>query len=282
MGELLERALSPEVMNLAWRCLRSDKAVWESGLSRAEMEPNLVLHLLRLIEEVREGRYRPAPLRQFTVPKGDGKERVLSALILRDKLLQRAVLTVLEPISESLFHHDSFGYRPRRNVEMALRRVEERVRCGLTWLVDADIRGFFDNIPHRPLRKVLKQRIPDREILDLIDAWLAMGPSRQSIFETRRGIPQGAILSPLLCNLYLHNLDQALADRNIPFVRYADDLLLFTTERKTAEKALVFIAERLQELGLELHQEKTRVIESGPQVVFLGQPLPRPPKARGA
>lgn len=192
------------------------------------------------------------------------------------------MLTVLEPISESLFHHDSFGYRPRRNVEMALRRVEERVRCGLTWLVDADIRGFFDNIPHRPLRKVLKHWIPDREILDLIDAWLAMGPSRQSIFETRRGIPQGAILSPLLCNLYLHNLDQALADRNIPFVRYADDFLLFTTERKTAEKALVFIAERLQELGLELHQEKTRVIESGPQVVFLGQPLPRPPKAKGA
>lgn len=279
MGELLERALSPEIMNRAWKCLKPDKAVWETGLSRAAMEPNAVLHLLRLIEDVQKGHYRPAPLRQFTVPKGDGRLRVLSALSLRDKLLQRAVLTVLEPIGEALFHHDSFGYRPNRNVEMALRRVRERIACGLPWLVDGDIRSFFDEIPHRALRKVLKQRIPDRDLLALIDAWLAVGPAQSSIFNTRRGIPQGAILSPILCNLYLHELDQALAARNLPFVRYADDFLLFTPDQKTAEKARQFVSDRLDAMGLELHPEKTRIVLSGPDVVFLGQPLPRPPKA---
>lgn len=278
MGELLERALSPEVMDRAWRRLRTDKAVWEPGMPRSEMERNLVMHLLELRDEVKGRRYRPAPLRQFPVPKGDGRLRILSALSLRDKVLQRAILTVIEPIAEALFHHDSFGYRPGRNVDMALRRVQERVACGLIWLVDADIRSFFDRIPHRPLRSILKERIPDREVLGLIDAWLAMGPSQASIFETRRGIPQGTILSPILCNLYLHALDRALSDKNIPFVRYADDFILFTPEQRTAEKALRFVADRLRDLGLELHPEKTRVIESGPGFSFLGRPLPRPSK----
>ncbi len=247
-------------------------------MPRSEMERNLVMHLFELRDEVRGRRYRPAPLRQFPVPKGDGRLRILSALSLRDKVLQRAVLTVIEPIAEALFHHDSFGYRPGRNVDLALRRVQERVACGLHWLVDADIRSFFDRIPHRPLRKILKEQIPDREVLGLIDGWLAMGPSQASIFEIRRGIPQGAILSPILCNLYLHELDRALSGKNIPFVRYADDFLLFTPDQKTAEKALGFVADRLRDLGLELHPEKTRVIESGPAFSFLGRPLPRPPK----
>lgn len=275
MAELLDRVLSPATLNAAWKRLHPDKTVWQPGLPRWEMEKNLPLHLLELVEELRSGRYRPAPLRQFTIEKGDGKQRVLSALSLRDKLIQRAVLSVLEPIGEHLFHHDSFGYRPRRNVEMAHRRACERIQCGLSWLVDADIAQFFDNIPHRLLQKTLKQHIPDRELLTLINLWLAEGASPLSFLGIRRGIAQGAVISPILCNFYLHALDIGLAGKNIPFVRFADDFLLFAPNERQANDALKFVDQKLKELGLGLHPKKTQVARSHRGLIFLGLPLPR-------
>lgn len=280
MAELLDRALSPAALNAAWKRLHPDKTVWRPGLPRWEMEKDLVLHLLELVNELRSGRYRPAPLRQFTVEKGDGKQRVLSALSLRDKWIQRAVLSVLEPIGERLFHNDSFGYRPRRNVEMAHRRACERIQCGLPWLVDADIAKFFDNIPHRSLQKTLKQYIPDRELLALIDLWLAEGASVLSFLGTRRGVAQGAVISPILCNFYLHALDMALAGKNIPFVRFADDFLLFAPDQRRANDALKFVDQRLKAMGLELHPDKTRVARSHRGLIFLGLPLPAPPELK--
>lgn len=274
MAELLDRALSPAVLNAAWKRLHPDKTVWRPGLPRWEMEKDTVLHLLELVDELRSGRYRPAPLRQFAIEKGDGKQRVLSALSLRDKLAQRAVLGVLEPIGEQAFHNDSYGYRPRRNVEMAHRRACERIRCGLPWLVDADIAKFFDNIPHRPLQKILKQYIPDRELRALIDLWLAEGASALSFLGTRRGIAQGAVISPMLCNFYLHELDMALAGKNIPFVRFADDFLLFAPDEQRANDALKFVDLKLKSMGLELHPDKTRVARSHRELIFLGLPLP--------
>jgi len=275
MPELFERMLSAEVLNRAWRELRGDHAVWEPGLARSEMERNLLLHLLRLLDDVRRGRYRPAALRRFPVAKADGKLRVLSALALRDKFLQKAAQIVLEPAAERLFHHDSYAYRPRRNVAMALQRARERIGCGLHWLVDADIRSFFDSIPIKLLRQRLKAFVKDRDLMSLIDAWLDLGASEQSFFSAPRGIAQGAILSPLFCNLYLHVLDEALDSRKIPFVRYADDLLLFAADEAGARRAHDFAGATLQDLELELHPDKTRVTASGPHVVFLGEPLPR-------
>ncbi len=281
MGELLDRALSPEVLNASWKRLRPDKTVWKPGLPRWEMERNLVLHLQELVDDLKAGRYRPAPLRQFTIVKGDGKQRVLSALSLRDKLAQRAVLTVLEPLGEQLFHNDSFGYRPARNTELAHRRACERIRCGLPWLVDGDITKFFDTIPHRHLQKTLKRYIPDRELLRLIDLWLAEGASSQGFLSVRRGIAQGAVISPILCNLYLHELDLALADKNIPFVRFADDFLLFAPDEKKAQAAQSFIGRQLETMGLALHPEKTQVVRSHPGLVFLGHHLINPPAEGG-
>lgn len=274
MAELLEQTLSPAVMNSAWRRLSSDKTVWVPGLPRWDMERHLVRHILELVDDVRTGRYRPAPIRQFTITKGDGKKRVLSALSLRDKLLQRAVLTVLEPMAEALFHNDSFGYRPGRNTDLAIQRVRERVQCGLTWLVDADIQSFFDSIPHRELVKILRKTIPDRQLLDLIELWLAESGSVQGFMGRRRGILQGAVISPLLCNLYLHQFDTALAGRNIPFVRFADDFLLFAPDKNRAERAMHFGGKKLEELGLVLHPEKTAVVQSSGKLSFLGHRLP--------
>ncbi len=280
MGELLDAALTPESVNRAWRAVRADKVRWTRGMPREELERNFASHLMTLVDELRSGRYRPAAMRQFTIAKADGGRRVLSSLSLRDKLAQRAALFVLEPIGEGLFHHDSFGYRPGRSVDMALERVRERIQCGLSWLVDADIRAFFDNIPHRPLRKIVARHVPDRELLHLIDLWLEAGTYQRGILSGARGIPQGAVISPFLCNVYLHQLDRALTRRNVPFVRYADDFLLFAPDQATAEKVMGFARERLEELDLELHPDKSRVVLAGPDVVFLGKPLPRPEKAQ--
>lgn len=275
MGNLLRQAASPEVLNSAWKRLRGDKTVWANGISRTEMERNLVLHITTLATELSSGKYRPARVRMFPVLKGDGKKRIISALTLRDKLAQRAVLSVLNPIGEAIFHHDSFGYRPGRSIDAVMHRVRENINCGCIWLVDADIKSFFDEISHSLLRKRLKKVIPDKELLNLIFQWLDIGAPRTGILAKRRGIPQGGVISPFLCNLFLTEFDNYLTGRNLPFVRFADDFLVFTPSRKDAEKALSFVEKGLKMLELRLNLKKTRVVRCSPKVVFLGRKMPR-------
>lgn len=275
MGKLLDQALQPANASRAWKRLRNDRAPWRAGIDNGRPQDDATYQLLTLIDELRAGRYRPDRLRRFTVKKPNGKERVLSALSLRDKLAQRMILNVVEPIGEALFHNESYGYRPRRNVDMAYARAVEHIRCGLEWLVDADIEGFFDHIPHRPLLTELERHIPDRDIIRLMSLWLDAALPVTGIFETRRGIPQGAILSPFWCNLYLHRFDSALADKNIPFVRFADDFLLFAKDEATARKIHQFADRQMKRLDLRLHPEKTRVTPTGRNVIFLGRRLPK-------
>lgn len=274
MGELLKKAASPEVLNQAWKKLKKDKAMWSQGISRPEMEQNFVYHLTKLSNELSSNKYRPAEVRMFPVAKADGKKRIISALTLRDKLAQKAVLNVLNPLGEEIFHHDSFGYRPGRSIDRAMDRVNEHLSCGYIWLVDADIKSFFDNIPHKSLKKSLKRIIPDKELLDLVNQWLDIGAPRTGVLGKRRGIPQGGVLSPFLCNVYLTWFDNYLSDKNLPFVRFADDFLVFCPNKGTAEKARTFISKGLQKLDLQLNEKKTRVVKSGPNVVFLGRKLP--------
>ncbi len=275
MGKLLSRAVSPEIMNVAWKRLRGDNAVWRSGVSRSGMERDLVYHLLKLSDELRSGDYLPDPVRFFPVNKGDGKQRIISALTLRDKMAQRTVLSALEPLGEKLFHHDSFAYRPGRTIDMALSRVREYMLCGLNWVVDGDIQGFFDNIPHGPLVKILKLHIPDREMVSLIKRWLEVGAAKRGFMSASRGIPQGAVLSPFLGNLYLTSWDNDLAAHNLPFVRFADDFLVFAKSKDDAQRAMAYVEKRLKRLGLILNPQKTRVVACGPHVTFLGRKLPR-------
>ncbi len=273
--QLLEKAMAPEALDAAWRKLRREHTPWSVTVSRDQLEQHLLGHILTCRQEVLQGSYRPQPMRRFAMKKTDGSDRVLSAQYLRDKLVQRALLLVLTPRAEAVFHSDSFAYRPGRNVAMALARVRERVMIGQDWLVDADIRSFFDSIPHKQLLRVLDNFVGDRGAMRLIRQWLACGAHHSSLLARRRGIAQGAILSPLFCNLYLTDFDNRLASRNIPFVRFADDFLLFADSRARAEKALEFAGRALGRLGLELHPDKTGIVRSGPAVRFLGQRLPR-------
>ena len=255
------------------RSLRREHTPWSVTVSRDALEHHLLAHVLACREDVLTGRYRPQPMRQFTMEKPSGGIRILSAQYLRDKLVQRALLIVLEPRAEQIFHPDSFAYRPGRSVAKALARVRERIRIGQNWLVDADIRSFFDSIPHKILLRVLKGFIRQGDTMRLIEQWLAQGAHHASLLRRRRGISQGAILSPLFCNLYLTRFDDSLSRANIPFVRYADDFLLFADSRSRAEKALAYAAAELEKLGLQIHPEKTRVVRAGPHVQFLGARL---------
>lgn len=273
---LLEQALSPEVLNQSWRRVKREHTPWSSKVSRQQLDWHFVRYLLELRDDVFADRYRAEPLRRFTLRKADGKQRILSAQYLRDKLLQRALLIVLEPYAEALFHEDSFAYRPRRGVGTALARVNERVRCGLDWLVDADIKAFFDTIPHRLLKTKLRQFVQDKPTMKLMEQWLKQGCHHQSLLGKRQGISQGAVLSPLMCNVYLHTFDTALSKANIPFVRFADDFLLFAPSKEKAEEALQYVETVLTSLELCLHPTKTQVVRSHPRLHFLGKKLPMP------
>lgn len=276
MSKLLEEASSPRILNTAWRFLKNDKAIWSPGISKKDMEQNIVYHMNRLSEELRTGQYTPDITRFFTVEKGDGKQRIISAITLRDKVAQRAILTVLEPLGEKRFHPGSYGYRPGRNVDMAVSKAREYVLCGMEWVVDADIKKYFDNICHRLLLRKLKSWLNDRKLIALIKKWLDAGTPRKGFLDRPRGIPQGAILSPFLCNVYLNDFDYEITNKNLPLVRFADDFIVFAKTRKDAENAHVYVSKCLKKIHLELHPQKTRVVQCSPKVVFLGKKLPYP------
>jgi len=272
---LLEQSLSAKTLNQAWKKVKHQHTPWSATISRKELDWNLLQHILVMREAVLAGTYRPLPLRRYTLKKPDGKKRIISAQYLQDKLLQRAILQTLEPKAEQLFHEDSFGYRPNRGVYSAMQRVRERIKCGQYWLVDADITQFFDCIPHRYLSKILYKFIKDKACQRLFQLWLKQGTHHQSLLGIRRGISQGAVLSPLMCNLYLHQFDTQLAKNNIPFVRFADDFLLFCTSKAEAEEALDFATVQLNKLDLTIHPNKTRIVRSSPRIKFLGEGLPK-------
>jgi len=273
--KLLEQAMSADILDKSWQRLKTEHTPWSPTVSRSELDKHLVQHLLSLRDAVLNESYRPQPLRQFPMQKPDGKKRILTAQYLADKVIQRAMLQVLNPKAEQLFHDNSFAYRPKRSVDQALNKVREHIRCGRYWLVDADIEKFFDNIPQSLLLKKLKPFIDDAKAMKLITSWLKQGAHQKSLLGKRFGIPQGAILSPLMCNLYLHDFDQALSHANIPFVRFADDFLLFTDSEKNALAAKTYAKNQLDKLQLKLHPKKTQVVKSSPKVIFLGQKLPR-------
>jgi len=273
--KLLELAMSAEILDQSWQRLKSEHTPWSPTISRDNLERHLVQHLVTLRDEVLNETYRPQPLRQFPMQKPDGKQRIITAQYLADKVVQRAILIILGPKAEKIFNDNSFAYRPKRSVDQALNKVREHIRCGRHWLVDADIEKFFDNIPQSILLKKLKPFVDDAKAMQLITTWLKQGAHQNSLLGRRLGIPQGAILSPLMCNLYLHDFDQALSHANIPFVRFADDFLLFTDSEKNAHAAKDYAEKKLDKLQLKLHPTKTRVVKSGPNVIFLGQKLPR-------
>ena len=223
---LIDKIFRCSTLYAAWSGVERNKG--SAGADHQTIEQfgqDLTVNIERLAEELRGGSYRPRPIKRVFIDKPGSKEkRPLGIPCVRDRVVQAAVRMVIEPIFESQFTEHSYGFRPGRGCKDALREVDRLLRAGFTHVVDADIRSYFDSIPHAPLMAEIGRSIADGRVLDLIEAFL-----RQEILEglshwtPEQGSPQGAVISPLLANLYLHSVDVAMAEAGFRMIRYADD-----------------------------------------------------------
>jgi RNA-directed DNA polymerase len=262
---------------------RAFQKVWSKGGS-AGVDEQTVAHfarhaepeLQRLHEQLRQGRYRPQPAKRKWIPKPGSKEqRPLGIPAVRDRIVQGAVRHLLEPIFETEFAEHSYGVRPGRSTKDALRRVNALLQAGYVHVVDADLKGYFDTIPHDRLMALLRQRVADGRVLALVESFLRAGVMEEARGwqATERGTPQGGVISPLLANIYLNPLDHQMAGQGYEMVRYADDFVILCRSRVEAAEALAAVRAWVAEAGLQLHPVKTRITDAsqkGGGFVFLG------------
>jgi group II intron reverse transcriptase/maturase len=262
-----------ELLRESFEALKKNAAPGVDGVTWREYETGLGDRLVDLHSRVHRGAYRAQPSRRVYIPKADGKQRPLGIAALEDKIVQQAVVTVLSEIYETDFRGFSYGFRPGRNPHQALDALNAGLqKKRLNWVLDADIKGFFDHVSHEWVMKFLRHRVADNRILRLIQKWLKAGVSENGEWsETKVGTPQGAVVSPLLANVYLHYVfdlwaavwREKIAQGDMIVVRYADDLVASFQHRADAERFLRDFQARLAKFGLEIHPEKTRLIEFG-------------------
>jgi RNA-directed DNA polymerase len=240
-------------------------------------EANLADNLRALMRELKTGSFQPHPLRRHLIPKNETEFRPLGIPAVRDRVAQEVVRRLLNPIFEPLFHPSSFGFRQKRNCHMAIEAALELHDEGYDWVVDADIKGFFDNLSHQIIMQSVAERVADGNILDLVEKFLTSGVMDGGVFKpTSIGTPQGGVISPLLANIVLNHLDWQLHHAGYRFVRYADDFVVLCATPLQAKEALAFVQQVLeQRLHLQLSVEKTKVTSYGKGYSFLGFLLSR-------
>lgn len=270
----LNHHLDLEWMRYAYECTRKDGAVGVDGQTGQDYAANLEQNLCRLIDALKSGRYRAPPVRRHYIPKSDGGERALGIPSFEDKVAQRAIAMLLEPIYEQDFLDCSYGFRPARSAHQALQAVwhASMQRQG-HWVLDVDVRKYFDSIPLPKLRELLARRVADGVVTRMIHKWLKAGVLEDGrLFYPDSGTPQGGVISPLLSNIFLHYvLDEWFAREVQPrlrgastLVRYADDFVMLFTNREDAQRVLAVLAKRLDKYGLQLHPDKTRLVDFRP------------------
>jgi RNA-directed DNA polymerase len=273
---LIDKVYRESTLYAAWGTVKRNRGSAGSDRQSIEaFEANLAEEITRLSEELRGGSYRPRPIRRVYIDKPGSKEkRPLGIPCVRDRVVQAALRLVIEPIFEQVFVEHSYGFRPERGCKDALREVERLLKAGYTHVVDADLKSYFDSIPHRSLLAEVGGHLADGRILGLIEGYL-----KQDILEGLRmwtpeqGSPQGAVISPLLANLYLHPVDVAMVMAGFEMIRYADDLVVLCRTREEAQQALDILRGLVTERGLSLHPDKTRVVDvsaPGESFQFLG------------
>jgi len=227
-------------------------------------ERHLEENLEKLSRSLKDGSYRPQAIRRVWIPKpGSTEKRPLGIPTVRDRVVQAALRHVLEPIFERDFAEQSYGFRPQRGCQDALRRVDQLLTAGHSWVVDADLKSYFDTIPHRKLMEGVGEKVSDGRVLELVEAYLT-----QKVMETAKswtpeeGTPQGAVISPLLSNLYLDPLDQQMAQGGSQMVRYADDFVILCRSQQEAVAALERVRQWAEQAGLKLHPVKTRIVDA--------------------
>lgn len=263
---LIDKIQSDQTLRLAWEKVRANAG--GSGVDRVTVERfEKICHtgLLDLKEQLQQARYQPLPIKRKWIPKpGTTEQRPLGIPVVRDRIVQTASRMVIEPIFERHFAEHSYGFRPGRGCKDALRRVQNLLDEGCTWIVDADLKGYFDTIPKDRLMSRVEERIADGRVLALIRSYLDQGvmDGLKLYSPTDRGTPQGAVISPLLANIYLDPLDHLVAGLGLQMVRYADDFVILCRSEPEAKSALARVQTWVEENGLTLHPTKTRIVDA--------------------
>jgi len=265
--------ITSEMMQKAFRNVKRNRG--KAGVDKVSIEmfeANLEQNLVALMRKLKEDTFQPKPVRRAYIPKDKTTKRPLGIPCVRDRVAQDVMRQLLEPIFTPNFHKHSFGFIRGRNCHQAIEQLRMFKSLGLTWVVDADIEKFFDNIPHALIMRLLAGRVADGNILRLVERFLKAGVmEHQQIRPTAKGTPQGGLISPLLANVVLDVLDQRLARENVAFVRYADDMVAICQTQASAERALAVTRSVIEdEMGLKLHPTKTKVVRYSSGFDFLG------------
>jgi RNA-directed DNA polymerase len=261
---LIDKVWSDRNLLAAWDKVRANGgAAGVDGATVAMFEKDLETNLRKLSQELRDGTYQPRPVRRHYIPKPGGGQRPLGIPTVRDRVVQAALRHVLEPIFEHGFAQGSYGFRPGRGCKDALREVDRLLKEGHRYVVDADLRSYFDTIPHAKLMERVREKVADGRVLKLVESFLTQGVMEGlSQWTPAAGSPQGAVISPLLSNIYLDPLDRLMERRGHKMVRYADDFVIPCTSRDEAEAALAAVRRWAEEVGLTLHPDKTRIVDA--------------------
>jgi RNA-directed DNA polymerase len=258
---LIDKVYRPSTLQAAWEQVKANRgAAGIDGQSIDAFAAHAGRYLDELAKDLEEGKYQAQAVRRVEIPKAGGKTRPLGIPTVKDRIVQTAVKRVIEPIFEKEFLPMSFGFRPCRGCKDALREVDGYLKEGYTHVVDADLKGYFDSIPHPLLKERIEERISDGRLLELLAGWL-----RQDIVKGLErwtpagGTPQGAVISPLLANLYLHPLDERMTKLGYRMVRYADDFVILCESAEQAHAALEEVKAWVEANGLTLHSDKTHV-----------------------
>ena len=272
---LVDKVIRPTTLATAWRKVAGNKgAAGVDGQSVERFAAGAELYLSELHENLKSGSYRPSPVKRVDIPKGPGQTRPLGIPSVKDRIVQTALKMAIEPIFETAFREGSYGFRPGRGCKDALREVDRLLKEGYTHVVDADLKAYFDSIPHDRLMARVAEKVSDGRVLDLIEGYLRQDVMKgMERWSPTAGTPQGAVISPLLANIYLHPLDLIMEQGGYKMVRYADDFVILCREAEEAEEALRRVTAWTTANGLTLHPDKTRMgdaREPGQGFEFLG------------
>jgi RNA-directed DNA polymerase len=256
---LYAKLLSYRRLYEAWEKVKSNGGTGGmDDVSIKSFEENAESNLQEILKELKNKTYRPKPVKRRYILKKNGKQRPLGLPTIKDKIVQQAVVNILSPLYETIFHSASVGFRPEKGAYNAFGRIVNLMENGYVWIHDADVKGYFDCIDHRLLMKMLKGKVADHSILNLVWQWLKAGVIEEGVITfSKTGTPQGGVISPLLANIYLNELDWKLHNNGIQMVRYADDFIVFAKDEASIKQAEIIVEEGISSLKLTLSPEKT-------------------------